>query len=439
MNTNQLLIDAGYKSHPDFPEIAKRAAELAKEGRYEAELLYLIELQYTIPEDDRITMRDEPIPFEVLGKDIIESGAYDQMNKVMSLPISSQGALMPDAHQGYGMPIGGVAILDNAISPNFVGYDIACRMKLSIINISPEDFMANREVFYDTLKDITRFGVGAKFEKEKIKRHKVMEDDRWELIPIDYMTAKKQLGTSGGGNHFADILVGTWLNRPQAQFVALMTHSGSRGAGHKTATKYNKLAIEYTERVAKDIPKGYAWLSLDEPNGQEYWEAMSLMGEYAQANHDLIHEELQTALGEEYNEQYDNHHNFAWREENRVIHRKGATPADNQMHGIIPGSSGTNSYLTVGLGHERFLNSSSHGAGRLFSRTEAKKQYNDAEFRKSIKDDDIMIQSVAADETKWAYKDIETVIKLQEDAGILTPLARMEPKIVIMGGGRGKR
>ena len=148
--------------------------------------------------------------------------------------------------------------------------------------------------------------------------------------------------------------------------VGLLTHSGSRGAGHKTATHYVEQAARYTGEIATRIPPGYEWLDLDAELGQEYLAAMHLMGDYAHANHDLIHDHFLAAAGLRCDHRVWNRHNYAWVEEEGVVHRKGATPAAVGVIGLIPGSSGTASYLVRGLGNEASLNSSSHGAGRWF-------------------------------------------------------------------------
>ncbi len=171
-------------------------------------------------------------------------------------------------------------------------------MKMSILDISVDDFEKRRETLAADLDEVTSFGLGANFGFNE-RKHPVMDDPRWSEIKRARQLKEKadrQLGSSGSGNHFADLMTGTvnqeksWLPLEKGdRFVALVTHSGSRGTGHQLATHYKNVAEEYTQRISRDISKSYAWLSLDTEAGQEYWQAMQLMGEYASANHELIH------------------------------------------------------------------------------------------------------------------------------------------------------
>jgi len=379
----------------------------------------------------------------------IEPEAYNQLEKACELPVAVAGSLLPDAHVGYALPVGGVAALDNAVSPAFVGFDIACRMKMSILDIKPEEFEEARQSFAKILDGVTSFGLGADFSDGK-RNHPVMEDPRWNEIRKARELknkAAKQLGSSGSGNHFADIMTGEvikekeWLPLKKGEaFTALLTHSGSRGTGYQIASHYKDIAEKKTQEKHKGISKNYAWLSLDDEEGREYWNAMQLMGEYASANHELIHKHFAKEAGLEILAEYENHHNFAWEktdDEGRkiIIHRKGATPAEKGVVGIIPGSMGTPSYLVEGLGNKESLWSSSHGAGRVSSRTQAKKNHREDEYRKFLKEKDILTIGVARDETNQCYKDIDRVMDLQEGTLVET-VAKMQPRVVIMGGGR---
>ena len=383
-----------------------------------------------------------------IGRDI-EQEAYNQLEKACELPVSVSGVLLPDAHVGYALPVGGVAALDNAVSPAFVGFDIACRMKMSILDIKPEEFEEARKSMAKILDGVTSFGLGADFSDGK-RNHAVMDDPRWEEIDKARELkdkAARQLGSSGSGNHFADLMTGTVLKEKEwlpvkkgDRFVALLTHSGSRGTGYQIASHYKDIAEQETQNNHKGISKNYAWLSLDHDAGREYWAAMQLMGDYASANHELIHKHFAKEAGLQVLSEYENHHNFAWEKEDEegrkmIIHRKGATPAEKGVIGIIPGSMGTPSYLVEGLGSKESLWSSSHGAGRVSSRTQAKKNHDEAEYRQFLKDKDILTIGVARDETYQCYKDIGRVMELQEGE-LVESVATMEPRVVIMGGGR---
>jgi len=354
-----------------------------------------------------------------------------------------------------------VAALHRAVSPYGVGVDIACRMCLTFFDgLTPAELMANQDELFADLIVETRFG----FEDFSggLRKHPVMEDPLWKNkdLPLRHhlLKARVQLGSSGGGNHFADLMMGKvikevdWLPLPVgAEFTALLTHSGSRGVGAKMATYYSALAQQKTRLIARGISKEYAWLSIDDDAGREYLQVMQLMGRYAQANHHLIHAHFLkrsglSALpvtGSAANLPHvarkfsviENHHNFAWIEDDLVIHRKGATPAGKGVAGLIPGSSGTKSYLVNGLGNPNSLASSSHGAGRPFSRTEAKRRHDPEFFKEWMSQHNILYRGVAPDETLLAYKDIEMVIALQEGVLVETA-AEMFPVAVRMAGGR---
>jgi tRNA-splicing ligase RtcB len=248
--------------------------------------------------------------------------------------------------------------------------------------------------------------------------------------------AKVQIGTSGGGNHFAEIVVGEWIGS-QGAFVGLLTHSGSRGVGHAIATHYAKLAEKETAKLAS-VPRTYEWLALDSQAGQEYYHAMQLAGDFAQANHEVIHARFAEALSTKPYMTVQNHHNFAWLHGDEVIHRKGATPAEAGVMGIIPGSMGTSSYLVRGLGNEESLHSASHGAGRVGSRAKAKATIDPEAVKRLLAEKDVLVRGLSLDEAPQAYKDIEQVIQYQLDAGLIETTARMRPIAVIMSGSKGE-
>lgn len=440
IKTHHLLND--YRHLPEFPAIAQETAAWVKAnpGVSKGDVQQWIQQQYGAV--TFLKMQKSAAPLEIFGNigEHIPASAVDQMYTVMRLPMATKGALMPDAHLGYAMPIGGVAVLEGAVSPSFVGYDISCMVQLSILDMDVDAFEADRAQLANVLQAETSFGMGADFAKGT-RKHEVMESDAWKELGIPdklRSLAKQQLGSSGGGNHFADLVVIELLAelagwQAGEQLVGLLTHSGSRGAGHKLATHYVQKAAAHTNLIAKGVPKGYEWLPLDHELGQQYLGAMTLMGDYAKANHDLIHDHFSRAAGVRTLERIWNRHNYAWVEGNEVIHRKGATPADVGQLGLIPGTSGTASYVVRGLGNEASLKSSSHGAGRWHSRSQAKREHNETRFQEHMATNDILHFGLAPDETFMAYKDIEMVMAQQ--AGVLVePLARMVPRVVIMGG-----
>jgi tRNA-splicing ligase RtcB len=393
----------------------------------------------------RLIYHDRPAEITYFGEDTInfEDSVIEQIEKAARLPVAVRAAVMPDGHPGYALPIGGVIALDNAVSPSFVGYDIACRMTLTVLDITPDDFIKHREDIAQDMRAVTSFGLGSGFRGKERRDHPVMNDPLWQEIPALSRLkslAHEQLGSSGGGNHFFDGLIGEvvknpkWMPLPKGyKFVAIMTHSGSRGTGNKLAHHYQELAKMETHHIASGIPNGYEWLPLDTNAGHEYWQVMQLMGRYAQANHSLIHDLFLQRSGLKQIARWQNHHNFAFKEGGMIVHRKGATPAEKGRVGIVPGSSGTPSYLVEGLGNEASLNSTSHGAGRMRSRRASRKQFNAKDFWEYMKRKDILAIGVAADETYKAYKDIETIMSIQEGV-LVTTVAKMHPSIVIMGG-----
>ena len=283
---------------------------------------------------DREFVRKEPIPYRTWGEEI-DGSAHHQMRLACSLPMAVGAALMPDAHVGYGLPIGGVLALDNAVVPYAVGVDIACRMRLSIYDIRPECWPTASSGSW-VLGTRHVFGVGQGHEKPQ--DHPVMDQD-WSVTQVTRThkdLAREQLGSSGSGNHFAEFGVllleedDAQLGLKAGQYVALLTHSGSRGTGAAVCQVYSGIAQSRLPAKYKDLGR-LAWLEMDSEAGQEYWAAMSLMGEYAAANHEVIHRNVSKLLGERPVAFVENHHNFAWKETHEgrtvIVHRKGATPA----------------------------------------------------------------------------------------------------------------
>lgn len=425
MNTHSLM--KPYHGRVDYAEIAKYAVQLAKQGNDEDSILSLVNERFGNP---FLKMNETNKPFTVFGRHLIEDSAIKQMELAMSIPVAISGSLMPDAHLGYALPIGGVIALENAISPSFVGYDISCMVMLSIFDIEVSSFMDSIDYFANVLRESTSFGVGAsnKWNHE----HPVMNMSEWgdiEALKRVKELAQLQLGSSGGGNHFADLV----LIESDNPKIGMLTHSGSRGAGHKVATHYVKQAERYTSGIASNVPNGYEWLAVDHELGQEYLMAMNVLGDYAYANHSLMHQTFSTSIGFQPTKQIMNRHNFVWDRDGLFIHRKGATPANNGQLGLIPGSSGSASYIVSGLGNKDSLYSSSHGAGRVGSRTQAKKNHNELEFQKRMSNLGTKHFGLAQDETYQAYKDIEAVMKVQNGVLVQT-IAKLKPLVVLMSG-----
>jgi len=383
--------------------------------------------------------RAQPAPYRVWGEEI-DAASIRQMENACELPVTVRGALMPDAHVGYGLPIGGVLATRDAVIPYAVGVDIACRMKMTVLDLPVSALKGQRERLVKALEGETRFGVGATFQKRR--EHPVMDED-WSITPMIAHLKEKawaQLGTSGSGNHFVEY--GTLevhspdLGLEPGTYLALLSHSGSRGSGAAIAAHYSRLAMELRPELPRHL-QHLAWLDLDSEPGREYWAAMELMGRYAAANHACIHRHVSRALGARVLADWENHHNYAWKEihdgETVVVHRKGATPAGEGAIGIIPGSMASPAYVVRGTGDPASLNSASHGAGRRMSRKQAKESFTGSQLRKYLAERGVELLSAGLDEAPMAYKEIDAVMAAQGD--LVTPLARFDPKLVKMAPG----
>ncbi len=384
--------------------------------------------------------RAEPVKYRQWGEGL-EHEAVMQMEKACLLPVSVAGALMPDAHVGYGLPIGGVLATENAVIPYAVGVDIACRMKLTVLDIPVRDIDQRQDRLTRAIEKETRFGVGASFKERRA--HDVLDAD-WTVSPITKQhkdRAWSQLGTSGSGNHFVEFGLFTahsQINDLEAgTYLALLSHSGSRGTGAAVCDHYSKIAFSQFPDLPSEL-KRLAWLSLDSAEGQEYWAAMELMGRYAAANHACIHGHIAEHLGAQVLLDLENHHNFAWKERHVIdgvereviVHRKGATPAGEGVLGIIPGSMATPGFVVSGKGNGQSLNSASHGAGRAMSRKAANEKFNWKDVNRFLRERGVTLISAGLDEVPMAYKNIREVMAAQSD--LVTVLGQFDPKLVKM-------
>ncbi len=384
--------------------------------------------------------RAQPVKYRQWGEGL-DHDAVLQMEKACLLPVSLAGALMPDAHVGYGLPIGGVLATENAVIPYAVGVDIACRMKMTVLDIPVRDLERKQDRLTRAIEAETRFGVGANFKERRA--HDVLDAD-WSVSPVTKQNKDKawsQLGTSGSGNHFVEFGLFTahdTINELEpGTYVALLSHSGSRGTGAAVCDHYSKIAFNQFPDLPSEL-KRLAWLSLDSQEGQEYWHAMELMGQYAAANHACIHRHIVENLGAHVLLDLENHHNFAWKENHLldgverevVVHRKGATPAGQGVMGIIPGSMASPGFVVSGKGNAESLNSASHGAGRAMSRKAANGKFNWKDVNRFLRERGVTLISAGLDEVPMAYKDIREVMAAQSD--LVTVLGQFDPKLVKM-------
>lgn len=362
------------------------------------------------------------------------------MDNAINLPISVAGALMPDAHVGYGLPIGGVLATDpSTVIPYAVGVDIACRMCMSIFDISASIIETHRSELLSALQRNTQFGLGGKTDR----RHdeSLFERPEWAATPLLRSLKDKafqQLGTSGTGNHFVEWGILTvhsdaFSDIVEGQYLTLLSHSGSRGLGGSIAAHYSKLAMSRTD-LPEEV-KHLSWLDLDTEEGQEYWLSMNLAGEYASANHHEIHAKIARTMKSQPMMMVENHHNFAWRERlpdgrEVMVHRKGATPAAEGVLGIIPGSMSTPGFVVRGKGHAPSINSAAHGAGRTMSRKAAYDRVDRAAWKQGLKEAGITLVGSDVDEAPMVYKDIHQVMEAQSD--LVEVIAQFQPRIVRM-------
>jgi len=223
------------------------------------------------------------------------------------------------------------------------------------------------------------------------------------------------------------------FDRPAGSYLALLSHSGSRGMGAKLAMHYTDLAMKEC-RLPKQL-KSLAWLDIRKDSGAEYWAAMTLAGDYASACHDDIHARIGKSLGEKAIVRIENHHNFAWKDKlpdgrEVIVHRKGATPAAKGELGIIPGSMAEPGFIVRGKGNPASLNSASHGAGRRLSRADAKNSITGSSLKSLLKQRNVLLIGGGLDEAPDAYKDIHQVMAGQGD--LVDVLGTFHPKVVRM-------
>ncbi|RTR25250.1 RtcB family protein [Deinococcus radiophilus] len=387
-------------------------------------------------------LRPSPLPYGIWGAELIEAGALGQMDVAMRLPITRAGALMPDAHIGYGLPIGGVLATENAVIPYGVGVDIGCSMMLSVLPVDPQQLSSDEA--RKLLLRHTRFGAGVGFQKNQRLDHPVMDERTWQdqgLLRSLQGKAAEQLGTSGSGNHFVEF--GTLkvdsadLGLEPGEYLAILSHSGSRGLGAQVAGHFTKVAESQLSEL-DPAARRLAWLGLDTDAGQAYWRAMNLAGRYALANHDQIHARLSGALNAEPLVQVSNSHNLAWKQDvggqERIVHRKGATPAEAGRLGLIPGSMADPSFVVRGLGNPDALSSSSHGAGRQLGRKAAERSLSRDDLRRTLHERGVTLIGGGLDEAPQAYKRIEDVLARQRD--LVDVVAEFTPRVVRMDTGK---
>lgn len=371
-----------------------------------------------------------------------EDGCIEQAKHLAQLPFAfRQICLMPDTHQGYGMPIGGVLATRNVVIPNAVGVDIGCGMcavKTSLLGI---DIDSLKIILGKIRKSIpVGFGKHQNPVYEGLMPKEPPESIYAYVYQEEYNNARKSLGTLGGGNHFIEI------QKDTDGYVWIMVHSGSRNLGKKVADHYNKKAIELNNKYFSQVPKEWelAFLPIDSFDGERYLSEMGYCVDFALANREWMVEEIKLifmdtlGVGVDFDPIINIAHNYAEMENhsgvNVMVHRKGATLARESTVGIIPGSQGTPSYIVKGKGNPDSFMSCSHGAGRTMGRKQAERTLNLADEQKRL-DDKGILHSIRGvhdlDEASGAYKDIDVV--MAEQADLVDILVKLEPLAVVKG------
>lgn len=383
--------------------------------------------------------------------DDIEDGAMEQVKHLAQLPFAYHHvAIMPDSHQGYGMPIGGVLATKDVIIPNAVGVDIGCGMcavKTSLTELSVDKL---KEIM-GKIREVVPVGFNHQKEKQEDYLMPSLADakGRYPIVVKEYQAALSQIGTLGGGNHFIEIQKGS------DGHIWIMIHSGSRNFGLQIAKYYNDLAVALNEKWHSTIPKEWelAFLPVDSEEGKAYIQEMQYAVDFALANRKLMMDRIMKVFSDVINplNEYDQEigsvtfepminiaHNYASLEhhfgQDVWVHRKGATLARIDTIGIIPGSQGTHSYIVKGKGNPESFESCSHGAGRKMGRKEACRSLNLEEEQKKLNDQGIVhgIRSIKdLDEASGAYKDIDVVMKNQTE--LVDILVELTPMGVIKG------
>jgi tRNA-splicing ligase RtcB len=362
-----------------------------------------------------------------LWLDDIEEGALQQARNLANLPfVYKWVAIMPDSHQGYGMPIGGVLATQGVIIPNAVGVDIGCGMGAVQTSLEGMDTATLKEIMGRVRKVIP---VGFNHHKEAQSWEGFDRAPDIEIIQKELNSARRQLGTLGGGNHFIEI------QQDEEGNVWIMLHSGSRNFGLKTANVYHKRAQALCERWHVQLPdKDLAFLPMEEQVGQDYLSAMSFCLEFARASRAhmmrAVTRIVTDVTGADLVGEVNIHHNYAALEnhygKNVWVHRKGATRAGKGERGIIPGSMGAFSYIVEGVGNPESFHSCSHGAGRKMGRKEAGRRLNLEEEQAKMSGIVHGLRSVGdLDEAPGAYKDIDQVMENQKD--LVKILVRLNP------------
>lgn len=363
-------------------------------------------------------------PYKIFAE-VLEQGALDQFESAMQQPFAIRGALMPDAHIGYSLPIGAVVATSGVVVPAWVGYDIGCGMCAVPTSFSRDAVRENAKAIFDAIYKAVPVGFS-----HNSKPTKWEEADSFDISPrmreIFSRNGLEQLGSLGGGNHFAEI------GEDETGNIWIVIHSGSRGIGHATAGHYMRLASGSDK--AKEGHDGFA---VDSKDGLDYIADLRFCLAFALENRREIISRICNAIagianGEgNFSQLINRNHNHAEERDGLWIHRKGATHAESGMMGVIPGNMRDGSFIVCGRGNPESLYSSSHGAGRVLGRKEAQRVLDLGKFEDAMSGVVALVTKDTLDESPFAYKDIFEVMRLQ--AGLVDTIAHIKPIINIKG------
>ena len=398
----------------------------------------------------------KPIKVWLQDRSEVDDACMEQALNLSNLPFAFRHVvLLPDCHMGYGMPIGGVLAAEGHIIPNAVGNDIGCGVAFAHTNVSAnlldEVQTGNGTLAERIVGDIMR-NIPTGFNHQKQPQKSSVLDEFEPPIPgmaaleKEIERAYYQLGTLGGGNHFIE------LQSDDDGKLGIMVHSGSRNLGLQICRAFNKQAETINAKQSSPVPRQWqlAYLSSDSPEGQAYTKWMNMALGFARENRHLMMERVQAVVFDnlakyagiddvQLDLEIDAHHNYAAREnhfgKDVWVHRKGAIRARQDEYGIIPGAMGSFSYIVKGKGNPESFHSCSHGAGRVMGRNEAIKQFDVQEVVEDLRSQNVTLgkrkRSDVAEESRWAYKDINEVINHQLD--LIQPVLRLRTVAVVKG------
>lgn len=376
-----------------------------------------------------------PLKIWMSSENELEEGAFKQAMNLTQLSFAYHHiALMPDAHQGYGMPIGGVLAAEDAIVPNAVGLDIGCGMRAAKTSRLASDISLQ---WLNLMMNNINRTIPRGFDwHKKPQKHPVFDDfpDHIGILAAEFKNIKHQLGTLGGGNHFIEFQLDSEDN------LWIMVHSGSRNIGKKVAEHFHRRAVKSCETRNEPLPtKELSFFKLDSPDGQEYFTAMTWCQKFSRANRETMMHVILDIIGESPRQMIDIHHNYAAPEKHFgktvVLHRKGAVKADKGAIGVVPGSMGTHSYIIEGLGDPESFNSSAHGAGRRLGRRQARRIIPVETVLRQMEEKGIPVSAAnkreLPEEADEAYKDLDYVMHQQR--GLVRIITKLHPIAVVKG------